>query len=109
MAGKSQLERPEKTLEEVTQELNEQPTQSPPAALTDAQIANADLALEDATKLLNSLFPVATAAMERILRNPEKYPSQAVAAAKLVYERKLGAVPDTVIQNNMQFIVKWED
>ena len=69
----------------------------------------ADLSTEEAAKQIGMLAPVAAASLEHILRHPADYPSQAVAAAKLVYDRKLGAVPDTVIQNNMQFIVKWED
>lgn len=68
-----------------------------------------DLPTEEAISAVGALTPLATASLEAILRNPHKYPSQAVAAAKLVYERKLGAIPDTMIQNNMQFIVKWED
>lgn len=68
-----------------------------------------NLSTEDAISLIGGLLPLATAALEKILRSPTKHAAQVVAAAKLVYERKLGAIPDTVIQNNMQFIVKWED
>jgi len=86
--------------------LGTQPTNPPAEPLS---IDLASLTVEDAVAQVGALTPLATASLEYILRNPSKFPSQAVAAAKLVYERKLGAVPDTVIQNNMQFIVKWED
>lgn len=72
-------------------------------------VALASIAVEDIEEMIGRLAPLATASLEVILRNPHKYPSQAVAAAKLVYERKLGAIPDTVVQNNMQFVVKWQD
>lgn len=69
----------------------------------------AELTAEQISLGVNKLAPLAIDSVEHILRNPSEYPNQAVAAAKEVLARTLGAVPDTVIQNNMQFIVKWQD
>lgn len=85
------------------------PSEQPQPAAEVVEVDPREMTVEDAQAAVGALVPLATASIEVILRNPSKFPSQAVAAAKLVYERKLGAVPDTVIQNNMQFIVKWQD
>lgn len=58
---------------------------------------------EEALKELQSLIPLANASIEQILRDPLKYPAQAVKAAEIIFNRTLGAVPDTMIQNNMNF------
>lgn len=67
------------------------------------------LAVDDLQSSVNAMATLATKSLEYILRNPGKYPAHAVAAAKEVLARTLGAIPDTVIQNNTQFIVKWQD
>lgn len=64
---------------------------------------------EEALESVGNLTNLAIDALEAILRNPARYSKHIVGAANLVLQRKLGAVPDTVIQNNMQFIVKWEE
>ncbi len=106
--ARNQIDPPLEPLERLLEKANAQAIEAKDYQPT-VDIEAIDLSTEDALSLIGKLTPVAAASLEYVLRNPTKFPTQAVAAAKIVLERKLGAVPDTVIQNNMQFIVKWED